>query len=131
MMKLIVCLDDRGGMMFCKRRQSRDRVQIADMKALLAGATLAISPYTEGILRGSGINYTVSDDPRLENTEYCFIENTPLPEIVDIDGIIIYRWGRHYPADVKLTLNIGALPESIYEFRGSSHEKITREIYKL
>ena len=73
-MKLIVCLDDRGGMMFCKRRQSRDRMQISDMKALLEGASLAVSPYTEGLVRGSGINYTIVSDPRCAEAEYCFIE---------------------------------------------------------
>ena len=130
-MKLIVCLDDRGGMMFCKRRQSRDRMQISDMKALLEGASLAVSPYTEGLVRGSGINYTIVSDPRCAEAEYCFIENTPLPELADIDGAVIYRWGRHYPSDVRFTLDIGVPPESVYEFAGSSHEKITREIYSL
>ena len=33
-MKLIVCLDDKNGMMFNKRRQSRDRVLIENVLEL-------------------------------------------------------------------------------------------------
>ena len=131
-MKLIVCLDDRCGMTFLKKRQSRDRVQISDMKALLAGATLAVSPYTESMLRDSGISLKVYENPAKSGEDYCFVENTELPCVSDIDGVIIYRWGRHYPSDVKFTLDIsGLVPEDITEFAGSSHEKITREIYTL
>ena len=131
-MKLIVCLDDRGGMTFMKRRQSRDRVQIEDMAKLIFGSTLAVSPYTEPLLLDSGINYTVCENPAIAKSDYCFIENTPLPDIAEIDGVVIYRWGRHYPSDVKFTADLGAFSlDSVYEFRGSSHEKITREIYKL
>lgn len=131
-MKLIVCVDDRLGMMFNKRRQSRDRLQISDMKELLGGALLAVSPYTEGLIRDSGINYVVCADPTSVDSEYCFIENTPLPDIKDLDALVIYRWGRHYPSDLKFTLDINKLiPSEVYEFKGYSHEKITREIYKL
>ena len=45
-MKLIVCLSDDNGMMFNHRRQSRDRVLIADMIQHVQNAPLWVSPYS-------------------------------------------------------------------------------------
>ena len=52
-MKIIVCLDDGGGMTFNKRRQSRDRILLADIKAMTEGETLFASPFSEKLLKRS------------------------------------------------------------------------------
>ena len=128
-MNLIVCLDTRLGMMFNKRRQCSDRVQAEDMRKLLSGEPLSVSAYTERLLCDSGIKLSVSDNPA-RTSGYCFIEDTALPAIEDVEKLIIYNWGERYPSDKRFTLDISAfrLIESC-EFCGSSHEKITREIY--
>ena len=128
-MNLIVCLDERFGMMFNKRRQSSDRGQVADMRELLSGKTLAVSPYTAKLLSGTDINILVTEAPEKESG-YAFIEDTELPSIDKVEKLIIYRWGRRYPSDKIFTLDMGAfkLIES-FEFSGTSHDKITREIY--
>ena len=41
-MKIIVCLDDNSGMMFNRRRQSRDRVVIDDIIACAQGGELCV-----------------------------------------------------------------------------------------
>lgn len=128
-MNLIVCLDERLGMMFNKRRQSSDRGQAADMKALLSGEPLAVSPYSAKLLSDSGIELLVSEAPE-KHSGYVFIEDTELPDIAEVERLIIYHWGRRYPSDKRFTLDMGAfkLIES-FEFSGTSHDKITREIY--
>lgn len=129
-MKLIVCLDERLGMMFNKRRQSSDRGQIADMKELLSGEPLAVSPYTAELLSDKGIELLVSDSPR-KYGGYCFIEDTDLPPVCEIEKLIIYRWGRRYPSDKRFTLDIRDLRlVDSFEFSGTSHDNITREIYE-
>ena len=63
--------------------------------------------------------------------EYCFCE-LQLPQS-GVETIIVYRWNRHYPADQIFPeewLQCRSLKES-REFAGSSHEKITREVYAL
>ena len=45
-MKVIVCLEDKGGMMFNHRRQSRDRVLIADVVKMADGSKIFISQYS-------------------------------------------------------------------------------------
>ena len=74
-MNVIVCLDDKNGMLFNKRRQSQDK----------------------------------------------------------INTLIIYKWNRIYPADLHFDINVNDVSWELIdseEFNGSSHEKITREIYR-
>ena len=46
------------------------------------------------------------------------------------DRLVLYRWGRHYPADRRLDLPpAGWRLEGQTEFPGRSHDMITKEIY--
>jgi hypothetical protein len=45
---------------------------------------------------------------------------------------VVYRWNRRYPGDVFFDLDVSAAPwrcVETEEFVGSSHEKITKEVY--
>lgn len=134
-MKVIVCLDDDLGMTFNHRRQSRDRVVIADILRQTEGHVLYISPFSQKLFEEGG-EYTVSDkmlDIAGEG-EYCFVENEALAERVwDIEELVIYRWNRKYPADRYFDIDIATegfgLVESC-ELEGYSHEKITKEIFR-
>ena len=51
----------------------------------------------------------------------------------DISRLIIYNWNRRYPFDRQLDISpakMGFKLVSVTEFEGSSHEKITKEIYE-
>ena len=133
-MTLIVCIDDKNGMLFNHRRQSRDRVLIEDLLTLTAGATLWIEPYSVLLFPKDCTAYKVADDPLAAAgaKDFCFIETkNPVPCAAKIDAVVLYRWNRHYPADLCFTLDMTkfALTEAS-EFKGSSHERITREIYR-
>ena len=134
-MKLIVCLDERGGMEFNKRRQSRDSRLIEDMLSLTADTTLYISEYSR-LLFGDKANVNVIDDiSRLKkeaSNGYFFMEKK-LSELqsYSINEVVIYYWNRHYPSDVYFDLDMSLFElVDTKEFVGSSHEKITREVYK-
>ena len=64
--------------------------------------------------------------------DYCFVENMPLAEHIEsIEKIILYKWNRDYPSDFTLDITIDnewKLTQT-EEFKGSSHDKITEEIY--
>ena len=51
-MDVFVCLDDRNGMLFNHRRQSRDREVIQDMLDSLDGKPLYIRPYSQVLFQG-------------------------------------------------------------------------------
>lgn len=131
--KLIVCLDETRGMMFNRRRQSRDSLLIADIICHVNGAKLLVSPYSAPLFDNCDADITVVDDPIDAATEndYCFIENTALPESIDcISELIIYRWNRIYPTDRRFLLDISSMRSVMrVDFKGSSHDKITKEVF--
>lgn len=130
-MTLFLCLDDNGGMMFGGRRQSRDRLQLADMLALCSDR-LRITPYSEPLFKDHTDKIEVCGSVLSGGS--WFIEDGRLIKNLDgVETLILYKWNRIYPADVKF----GFIPKSegftlteITEFEGSSHDKITRETYK-
>ena len=136
-MKIIVCVDDHNGMMFNKRRQSRDSVLIQDVINSTTGGHLLIAPYSKILFQDCVEGTYVISDSLLDDAlsdDCCFIENKSLLPYSDrIDELIIYRWNRTYPADMHLDIDPEALSlklVSTTEFAGNSHEKITKELYK-
>lgn len=126
-MKLIVCLDDKNGMMFNKRRQSRDRVLIENVLELCKGEKLYANEYSSKLFPENSVE--IFDDIENVGNEYCFAENFTVKE-ENIEEIIVYKWNRLYPADTYFNIDLAGwnLTETV-DFEGSSHEKITREIY--
>ena len=130
-MRVAVCIDDLGGMIFNFRRQSRDRVQLADLAAEAGEGRLLISPFSADILPAA-----VCDPDFLQNAapcDLCFVENEPLaPHLCRIDELILYRWNRRYPRDACLDIDPAAAGLRLSErteLRGYSHEMITKERY--
>ncbi len=127
-MTLYICLDDRNGLQFNKRRQSRDASVLEDIRSRLAGQLL-IDPFSEKLIREAGIPYVLPP----EEAEDFFAEAVPSEELLaKVTQLVVYRWNRHYPADVRWEPDLGALGFSLQEtteFPGKSHEKITREVY--
>ena len=127
-MTLIVCLDDKNGMMFGAKRQSRDSALIQRILALSEGKKLVLSPYSAPLFEGKK-EVVVAEDPAgvAGPEDFLFIENTPLPES-GFDTLLIYRWNRRYPATRFFTLPAeGFRSEETMDFPGSSHDCITEE----
>ena len=134
-MKVILCLDDRGGMMFNHRRQSRDREVIGNILDMVGDGVLWMAPYSRMLFSESAALRVEENFLNLaEASDWCFVEDRALLPYRDrIEEMILYRWNRTYPFDVKLDLDPIAhgflLCESV-EFAGYSHETITKEIYR-
>ena len=132
-MKLILCLDERNGMAFNHRRQSRDRVLIEDLCRHIGASTLCISPYSLPLFEGHPIKTAVSEQPMQEAQaeDYCFLELQAPTLDESVSELILYRWNRHYPSDVAFRADLHAFSlTSTLDFVGSSHEKITKEVWK-
>ena len=133
-MTLILCLDDEIGMMFNHRRQSRDRVLIAELLSYIGSGRLFVSPYSASLFPSDVKNVTVADDPcaAASKGDFAFVEDTdPSAHWSQVSEVILYRWNRLYPADKIFSKDMTAfnLTETT-EFVGSSHDKITKEIWK-
>jgi hypothetical protein len=135
MMTVFVCIDDRGGMLFNKRRQSRDSRVIEDVIRTADDGVLYISDFSEILFEESNASVISVPEP-LESAgdgSFVFIENKHLGDYLDrIDRLIIYKWNRKYPSDFSLDVDpvaAGFKKKSTREFKGTSHDKITREDY--
>ena len=135
-MTVIVCIDDRGGMTFLKRRLSRDKILIEDISKTVGDAILYISDFSEALFIESEISVMSVSNPLLssQKEDFAFIEDIPLSSSLDqIETLIIYKWNRKYPFDFALDIDPtkeGFSLASSCDFKGSSHDKITKEIYK-
>ena len=134
-MKLIICLDDENGMMFHGRRLSQDRLLRRDILKGLGSGTLWMNEYSAKMFAADqNENIRVSEEflRQASGQDFCFVENIPLLAVEpQIEQLIIYRWNRRYPSDQKLDLNLERWRMTeMREFPGSSHEKITKEIYE-
>ena len=126
-MKLIAIVDDNYGMMFNNRRQSKDSVLIDRIAELSKDSKLWVSMYTRSLFPHN-TNIVLSQNfGQADKEDYCFVEDDKVSDI-----IYLYRWNRVYPSDTTFPeklLNDFVL-ENTDEFQGSSHDKITEEIYR-
>lgn len=190
-MMIIACVDEKNGLMFNHRRQSRDLAVCRDILRECRGKKLYMSVYsarlfeevrgaeettravgteetmravgTEEITRAVGTEETTraegsEEAMKVRGTEenaekngteivlseeilslagdedICFIEDTAITGFEEqIREVILYKWNRRYPADRYFTLDLSDETWELLrteEFKGSSHERITKEVYK-
>ena len=109
-MKIIVCLDDYGGMLFNSRRQSRDRMLIDDIMMDLGYQKICISEFSKILFTPHEGRYEIVEDfaQLLESDSVCFIENVDVKPYIDkIDTVTLYHWNRVYPRDFVFDINDG------------------------
>lgn len=125
-MTLILWCGKNGEMMFNRRRCSRDRAVIEDILSMYAPTDLCVSTYSAALFKGA----CVIRDPAEAQEKVLFLEDLPLlPALRQAQKIILYRFERTYPADIRLEIPQSfSLTESL-AFSGFSHGKITREVY--
>ena len=139
-MKLIVCIDEKKGMMFNHRRQSQDRVLRDDIRKECQGSILRMNAYSAGLFeKDADVETTVqifsSEDFLAQALEddCCFVEDQDISLWLEqADTVILYQWNRHYPADLYFTAELSEdtwQMEWQEDFAGSSHEKITKTVY--
>lgn len=134
-MNICVCIDDNLGMSFFGKRQSRDKKLIERLLSHKKYKKVYISAYSLPL-------FAESEDARVCVTrdfseageeDICFFELEHITEYdKDIKGLVIYRWNRAYPSDKKFPYSPedkGFTLVSTDEFCGSSHDRITEEIW--
>lgn len=133
-MKLAICIDNGGGMLLNHRRQSRDRELVRELCDSLGGARLFSEAFSETVL--ANVPHTVISREAADTLgagDIFFVECPPIaPLLPYADTLIVYRWNRDYPSDETLDVSLSGLTRvSSIDFAGSSHEKITKEVYRV
>ena len=91
-MTVIVCLEDRGGMLFNRRRLSRDRVLTANAVELARaeGKRLSMCGFSEKLFEEYSSLIDVDESFLDSGAEICFVENKALaPYLQLIDRLVI------------------------------------------
>ncbi len=135
-MHIILCLDDKNGMTFNGRRQSRDRAVVDHILKDIGTQPLWMNAYSEKLFADTANTICVDENflSYGEKGAYCFVENADVtPYASEIEDIIIYRWNRVYPADMHFPNDVigNRVLTGIKQFSGNSHDIITQEVYSL
>ncbi len=136
-MTIIICIDERLGISFGGKRQSKDRVLTRDIVSVARGHRLLIGEYSVSIFKEADISFDennifVSDRPEKDakSEDFLFLERGFYEDIIlSASSLIIYSWGRHYPSDVQLKRDCIDDHFELFEeynFEGKSHKNLTR-----
>lgn len=131
-MILLICAENRGGILFFGKRLSRDRFLTAHILSLVGDAPLHVTPYSAALFEGAP-NLKISDTPEKNagKGEYYFAENAPLPE-GGVEQLHRFLWNRDYPADRFFDpAALGAERVGATELKGFSHDVITDELWEV
>ena len=128
-MTIIACVDVRRGMAFNGRRQSRDSVVYKDIARIADGEKIGMDERSEMLFADTDARIVTGR--RAEKQDIYFLEFASTCSCAPkADRIILYHWNRHYPADMHFEVPMDGFKfESAEDIIGTSHEKITREVY--
>lgn len=128
-MYVIACVDDRNGLLFNNRGQSRDAKVIEKIQELTKNNKLWIHPFSSVLFPEASISEYFLEEAKAG--EFCFLENMQPKETERIEGIYLFRWNRTYPYDTVLSIPMESFRKTHEEsFAGTSHDKITLEVYR-
>lgn len=145
-MRLVYILDQKNGLLFNKRRQSKDSILIDNIIQKVnevENATLWLSDYSRELFVDSGLELKDINELSLaeaSDKDFIFIEDVS----VDIQDVLentesshylyLYKWNKVYPADKRLDVTEDyfnhfevLLTET---FEGNSHEEIYLEEWR-
>ena len=121
-------------MLFNHRRLSRDRRVCEKILDYSNEKELWMNAYSRKLFTDlTDINSIQVDGEFLDKSQsICFVENQDItPYLPKIDTLVLFQWNRDYPADFFFTVDLSQWNLiSTEDFEGTSHEKITMEVYK-
>ena len=121
-------------MLFNHRRLSRDRRVCEKILDYSNEKELWMNAYSRKLFSDlTDINSIQVDEEFLDKSQsICFVENQDItPYLPKIDTLVLFQWNRDYPADFFFTVDLSQWNLiSTEDFEGTSHEKITMEVYK-
>ncbi len=130
-MTVFICIDDNNGMMFNNRRQSRDSAVVARIVEMSIGGRLLMNAYSSKLFADFDVLVCESFMEKAEAGDFCFAEDISLSEYDEkIENLVLFKWNKIYPSDKKLDISLdGRTLEQTFDFEGSSHDKITCEVW--
>ena len=132
-MKIFLCVDDDGGLLFNNRRQSRDKKVIEKVLDIVGESKLLVTEFSQTLFDEGTVCIDSEMLEQAAEEDFCFVENLKLAPYMDkISEIYLFKWNRKYPSDTKIDICIEDSYKCVSseEFEGNSHERITLEVWK-
>ena len=134
-MKLVVCLDENNGIKFFGKRQSQDELQRKNLFELIGNLKLFLTEYSYNLYKDIEFNFEIIDENTeiIKNSVFLYEGDFLEKFLPSVDEIIVYFWNRDYPFDETFDEFLQDCWKEIetFEFKGKSHEKITRKILRF
>lgn len=131
-LNVFVCVDENLGISFNNRRQSRDAEVASKVIEMSNGGKLYMNEYSSKLFKNYS-NILVDNDYLniAEEGDCCFVELNSLGDYNDkIDTVTLFKWNKVYPSDMKLDIIFSDRKlEKVFCFKGTSHDKITCEVW--
>ncbi len=135
-MKVILCIDEKGGVRFHGRRLSQDRIQRADVLRRFGREQLFMKEETAALYADAEmerIHRVIKWEPTIGKDGWWVCEDLEFMKWKEqLQELVLYRWNRKYPSDEQLSLTL-TLPlwscQACDTFAGSSHPLIHVEHY--
>ena len=117
-MKLVVCLDENNGIKFFGKRQSQDELQRKNLFELIGNLKLFLTEYSYDLYKDIEFNFEIIDKNTeiIKNSVFLYEGDFLEKFLPSVDEIIVYFWNSWKEIET-------------FEFKGKSHEKITRKIF--
>lgn len=132
-MKLVVCLDENNGIRFFGKRQSQDELQRKNLFELIGNSKIFLTEYSYDLYKEIEFTFEIIDENiEIDEDSVFLYEGEFLDKFLPfVDEIIVYFWNRDYPFDETFDeFEQDCWKEKeVLEFKGKSHEKITRKIF--
>ncbi|MBQ2934023.1 MAG: ribonuclease Z [Clostridia bacterium] len=131
-MKIAICIDKSGGTLFNNRRLSQDSVLRQQLLEIVGDNKLYLNKYSAKQFEDqSKLEISENFLDTASEDDLCFVENAEV-DIAKVSQVYLFHWNRAYPADTFFEFDAKALnfkKIQTKDFVGSSHKKITLEVY--
>ena len=132
-MKIAICVDKSNGILFGGKRLSQDSILRNKLIELAGNGKLCMNEYSAKQFESHDM-LQVREDFLLSagQNDICFVENVEIP-MDKVSEVYLFNWNRDYPADTYFEFepkesNFKRIKKE--DFVGSSHKKITLEVYR-
>lgn len=129
-MILILTVENSFGLSFNNRRLSSDEAIVKNILELCKNKKLYFDEYSKELFNCENTEVVKLYDTKFQDEDYVFCERKIPKNLKTPEKLILYKFNRNYPFENSLDINLNKfkLIDKL-DFKGKSHDKITREIY--
>ena len=134
-MHIILFLDQKDGMIFGNKRQTKDKILMKYIEDVSKGSCLFTNHFSTSLFDNIPSHLIVDDNflNIAKSEDFCIVENEDIePYMNKIESIRIYRWDKVYPSTIKFNKDLlknWKQSFCVELFLGGTHQVIYEEMW--